>query len=153
MMYISGNRRRGGMIEAIMGNNSSTSVKTILGAVQGASWKWLWGNKRLIEFYVLRTFAVKKMMEAMMQIRRNQLSKETPWSSSCKKRRRGVGDSVRGVGGYSVSSESVKTIKRASNRGGIVQWKLLWGEQKINRVYCLRAPAHSRLLGKTQSKK
>ena len=33
-------------------------------------------------------------------------------------------------GGYFVSSESVKTIKRASNRGSIVQWELLWGNKR-----------------------
>ena len=33
-------------------------------------------------------------------------------------------------GGYSASSESVKTIKRASNRGSIVQWELLWGNKR-----------------------
>ena len=37
---------------------------------------------------------------------------------------------VGGGGGYFVSSESVKTIKRASNRGSIVQWKLLWGNKR-----------------------
>ena len=41
------------------------------------------------------------------------------------------GDVGRGGGvGYSVSSESVKTIKRASNRGSIVQWELLWGNKR-----------------------
>ena len=36
------------------------------------------GNKRFIEFYVLRTLAVKKLMKAIIEIRRYQLSKETP---------------------------------------------------------------------------
>ena len=35
------------------------------------------GNKRLIEFYVLRTLEVKKMMKAMKEIRRNGFSEET----------------------------------------------------------------------------
>ena len=65
MMYISGNRRRGGMLEVIMGNDSCTSVKTIVGAAERTSWRCLWGNKRLIEFYVYRTLAVKKMMNAI----------------------------------------------------------------------------------------
>ena len=43
--------------------------------------------------------------------------------------RGGDGGGGRG-GGYFVSSESVKTIKRASNRGSIVQWELLWGNKR-----------------------